>query len=90
MQNLTEIYKITAAARQLAELHHDMTIQVISDEYSILCYECDVLKDKNILSPCKDIEGNMRLLKAIEECELAMNMAQDALDFHYSKFPTNL
>ncbi len=90
MKNFKDIYKITSSAKLLAMNNHDMTAQVINDELTILEHECEVLILSGVLSPRNTIEGNKELIKAIEDCEEAMNQAEDALEYHYSRFPTDL
>ena len=77
-------------ARLLVSNHHEMTAQSISDECGMLCHSCELLMLNGLLSPRDNLKDNKELLKAIEECEDAMDQAEDSLEFHYSKFPTDL
>ena len=90
MKDLKDIKGLTDAARLLAANHYDMTSQAIYDEFTILSHEYEILAVSGFLSALGNSNGSEELIKAIKECKDAMNQAEDSLEFHYLKFPTDL
>ena len=84
------IDQLKSDARNLSDNHHTMTAQAVYTEASILWGQLLLLRDQLATDTQIDFDELEELDSSLQDAENAMHEVEDACEYHYSHFTTQL